>query len=214
VKEILYDWGGANIWLFRAINGWHNDALDAAMRFASFLGDHERFPLYLAMLAFIAWWRVARGADARRWLGVLTVFSIAYVLDGVVVSWLKHTLDFPRPPATLPPEAVHVVGVAEYRHSLPSGHTLFAATCAASLWPLWGRSARIAVACFVGWVALSRVSLGMHFPADALAGLLLALAIVVGVRRALDALAARWAPAQSGAVTRMRRALSSRRHKR
>ena len=215
MKELLYDWGGANAWLFYAINRWHGDALDAVMRLGSFLGDHNRFPGYVAVLTLIALWRITRGDKPRRWLGVLAVFSVAYLLDGLLIDWVKHALDFPRPLAALAPDTVHIVGTPEYRESFPSGHAMFAVTCAASLWPLLGRAGRGAAAAFVLWVAFSRISLGMHFPADVIAAGLLALAIVLSLRLALQKLMRRF----NGITPRIRvarpaRELSSRRRKR
>jgi signal peptidase II len=43
------------------------------------------------------------------------------------------------------------------------------------------RKWRIAGACFVLWVGLSRISLGAHFPADVMAGFLSSLAVVMVV---------------------------------
>jgi len=186
VKTLFYDWGGANTWLFYTLNGWHNDVSDAVMQLGSLLGDHERFAVYLLALVLVAWWRVGRGDNAQRWFNVVVVFSAAYVLDGIIVGWLKHALDFPRPPAALPLESIHLGTPPEYRHSFPSGHAVFAMTCVASLWPLLPRAGHIAAVLFVFWVALSRVNLGVHFPADVVAGALLALAIVLGIRLTLD----------------------------
>ncbi len=70
MKEFFYDWGGANTWLFCTLNAWHNDVSDTVMRLGTLLGDHERFTLYLVVLALIAWWRVERGDLAQRWLRV------------------------------------------------------------------------------------------------------------------------------------------------
>ncbi len=215
MKELLYDWGGVNAWLFYAINRWHGDVLDAAMQLGSTLGDHDRFPVYVAALALIALLRATRGAEPRRWLGVLAVFSVAYVLDGMLIDWLKHALDFPRPLAALAPDTVHVVGAPEYRQSFPSGHTMFVMTCAASLWPLLGRVGRGVAAAFVLWVALSRISLGMHFPADVIAGGLFAFAIVLSLRFALNTLMRRvGGVTERIPVARSRRGLSSRRRTR
>ncbi len=214
MKEIFYDWGGANIWLFYAINGWHNDVLDSVMQIGTALGDHRWFPVYLTVLAIVAWWRVARGAEPLRWLGVLAVFCTAYVLDGVLIDWLKHGLNFPRPPAALAPDTVHLVGTPEYKYSFPSGHAMFATTCATSLWPLLGREGRLAAVALVLWVAWSRISLGVHFPADVIAGALLAIAIVLGIRWALDVLAARALAAEHPPRAHSPRKPASRRHRR
>jgi signal peptidase II len=116
-----------------------------------------------------------------RWMAVIAVFSLAYVLDGVLLGYVKPLLDFPRPPLALPPGTLNIVGIPEYHHSLPSGHSSFAMLVTASLWPVLNRKWRIAGACFVLWVGLSRISLGAHFPADVMAGFISSLAVVVVV---------------------------------
>lgn len=188
MKEVLYDWGGLNVWLFHAVNNLRADWLDTAMQWGTWLGDHDRFPLYLAALGIVALAYLRRPAGAatearmKALLAAMAIFAIAYFLDGWIVSWLKTTLDFPRPPLALPPDSLHVIGPRELHHSLPSGHSVFAATVAASLWPLFRHHGRVALALFVLWVTLSRVSLGVHFPADVLAGSLLGIAVVGAIR--------------------------------
>ena len=191
VKDIFYDWGGLNLWLFHAINNVRGDFFDNFMRLGSFFGDHTQFPIYLGFVALMAIVQLSRApaAEARecalRWLGVMTVFTLAYAVDGPLTNWLKLTLDFPRPPAVLPPEYLHVIGKPEYRHSLPSGHAVFAITVAASLWPMLKHAWRVGLTVFVLWVGISRVSLGAHFPADVLAGYLTGLAVVLIVSLAI-----------------------------
>lgn len=191
MKSVFYDWGGANVWLFHLINNVHGELLDRFMLLGTTLGGHANFVSYLAIAAFAAILCVS--VEARRnphqlerfavnWLAVLAVFSIAYVLDGMLLGWLKPMLDFPRPPLALPLESVRIVGAPEYHHSLPSGHASFAMLVAASLWPALNRGWRIAAALFVLWVGLSRISLGAHFPADVVAGFLSSLLVVLGVR--------------------------------
>lgn len=187
MKEIFYDWGGANVWLFHAINDIRFEWLDKVMLLGTYLGGHTMFVFYLPMLALFA--LIAANQPAQdtalyqarvtRWMAVIAVFSFAYWLDGLLLGVLKPMLDFPRPPLALSLEAVHVVGTPEYHHSLPSGHSSFAMTTVASLWPLLNHNWRAAGAAFVLWVGLSRVSLGAHFPADVLAGYLSSLAVVL-----------------------------------
>lgn len=192
MKEILYDWGGANIWLFHAVNDVHSAYLDQFMLLGTKLGEHALFPFYIGIIALFALHDVAKDRQkTERWLTVITVFSIAYLLDGLLIGALKPLLDFPRPPLALPPGTVHIVGIAEYHHSLPSGHSSFAMLCTASLWPVLNRYARMAGAFFVLWVGLSRISLGAHFPADVLAGFLSSLAVVLLVFAAVHAYARR-----------------------
>ena len=200
VKEILYDWGGANAWLFYAINGVRGEAVDLFMLLGTGLAEHRNFPLYLAMVALIGLFSVAgngRGSwlelrdQSLTWLTLLAVFSVSYLADGWLLGWLKPLLDFPRPFVALPPGTVHVIGVAEDPYSFPSGHASFAMLLAASLWPLLQVRGRWLAGAFVVWVCLSRSSLGFHFPADVAAGSLSCLAVVWTVRRALTFVVAR-----------------------
>jgi len=196
MKEILYDWGGANVWLFHSINDIRFAWLDPVMLLGTALGDHNLFPFYLGVLTLFALVVVNTpfqdSAHHRirvsRWMAVIAVFSLAFFFDGLLLGLLKPLLDFPRPPLALPPDTVNIVGLPEYHHSLPSGHSSFAMLVTASLWPVLGRRWRVAGAIFVLWVGISRVSLGAHFPADVMAGFLSSLAIVLLVHVAVQKL--------------------------
>jgi membrane-associated phospholipid phosphatase len=196
MKEIFYDWGGANIWLFHAINDIRLAWLDKVMLLGTGLGDHTLFPYYLALLTLFA--LVAVNMPVRdpeqykvqvvRWMAVIAVFGVAYLLDGLLLGALKPLLDFPRPPLALTPGTVHIVGIPEFHHSLPSGHSSFAMLVTASLWPVLNRRWRVAGAVFVLWVGISRISLGAHFPADVGAGFLSSLIVVLLVFVAIQKL--------------------------
>ena len=187
MKEILYDWGGGNVWLFHAINDIRFPGLDSIMLLGTSLGDHMLFPLYLGVLALFALFVVNtpfqdtshHRVRVSRWMAAIAVFSLAYLLDAALLGYLKPLLDFPRPPLALPPGTLNIVGIPEYHHSLPSGHSSFAMLVAASLWPVLNRNWRIAAVVYVLWVGISRVSLGAHFPADVMAGFLSSLAVVL-----------------------------------
>jgi len=190
MKEILYDWGGLNAWLFKAINAWHTAWLDQIMLLGSLLAEHDYFVFWLSAFFLVAI-LATRGKPKDAlvpWFALVAVFSVAYLVDGWVVSTLKEWFSFPRPMLALPPNAVHVVGSPEHNlmHSLPSGHTSFAMLIAASLWPVLNRAGRIAAVSFVVWVGLSRMSLGAHFPADVMAGALSSLLVVCGVRKLVN----------------------------
>jgi membrane-associated phospholipid phosphatase len=196
MKEIFYDWGGANVWLFHAINDIRYAWLDDVMLLGTGLGDHFLFPFYVGLLTLFALVVVNTPAQnpayyraqVTRWMAVIAVFSCAYLFDGLLLGVLKPLLDFPRPPLALPPDTVHVVGIPEFHHSLPSGHSSFAMLVTASLWPVLNQRWRVAGAFFVLWVGISRISLGAHFPADVMAGLLSSLVVVLLVYVAVQKL--------------------------
>ncbi len=191
LKEIAYDWGGANVWLFHAINNIRGDYLDPFMLTGTRIGSHALFPYYLAAAFFSALIVVGRALRHDRllgqqlgmlWLSALAVFSLAYVADGAFLMWIKPLLDFPRPPLALGQGNLHIIGAPEFHHSLPSGHTSFSMLVGASFWPVAGRAGRAALIAFVLWVGISRISVGAHFPADVLAGWLTALLVVLMTR--------------------------------
>ena len=195
MKAIFYDWGGLNLWLFHIINNVRGSFIDAFMLLGSRLGEYTNFPLYIAIVTIAALVQSARAAARddvvgevalKAWLVTLAVFACANTIDGFLIGSLKHWLDFPRPPSVLSPELLHVIGTPKYTYSLPSGHAAFAMTVAASLWPVLNCPARIGLAGYVLWVGISRVSLGMHFPADVTAGYALALVVVLILRFILD----------------------------
>ena len=196
MKEVLYDWGGANVWLFHVINDIRFVWLDKVMLLGTELGDHTLFPFYLGLLALCALAvadtpgqePVHYRLQVTRWMAVIAVFSCAYLFDGLLLAVLKPALDFPRPPLALPPGTVQVVGTPEYHHSLPSGHSSFAMLVTASLWPVLKHGWRVAGVIFVLWVGVSRISLGAHFPADVMAGFLSGLAVVMLVYVAIQKL--------------------------
>lgn len=192
MKSVLYDWGGLNLWLFQLINGLRSAWLDAFMLAGSWLGDPDRvWPILLLALLFA--WRggiAQNDARGRAWRVTLAVFLFGYALDGLLVHGLKLWLDFPRPPLALPATALHVIGEPVFRHSLPSGHAAFAMLVAAGFWPRAVWPVRLLLAGFVLWVGLSRISLGAHFPADVIAGGMLAFVVV----RLLYRLARRFEP--------------------
>ena len=196
MKYWLYDWGGLNDVLFHIINAHHAPWLDGLMLAVSWVSDHDRFPIYMGGFALMCLWRVWRDPNApaaRAWVLALATFSMGYLLDGALVLGLKTTLDFPRPAAVFSPENLAIVGTPEFRFSFPSGHASFATLVAAVTWPMASsRPARLGLAVYVLLACLSRPYLGFHFPADVVAGSVLAMLVTIAVRAALEkALAAR-----------------------
>ena len=190
MKAFFYDWEGLNVWLFYVINNVHSDFIDRVMLFGTALADRQYISIYVGMVAFIAVWSIhsaklgttIAGQRETRWLLVLSVLSIGFLVDSALVIALKHVLALPRPPLALPPGTVHIVGVGKLNHSFPSGHTVIATLIVGSLWPLLNRPGRAVAVVFVLWAALSRISLGMHFPVDVLGGFVLSLIVVIIVR--------------------------------
>ncbi len=93
-------------------------------------------------------------------------------LAGLYSNGMKRVFALPRPASVLDPSRLHVIGETLHANSFPSGHAVTAFTLAALLVlaskkPL--RTASWAVPCAV-LIALSRIAVGAHWPADIAAG--------------------------------------------
>ena len=197
MKAALYDWGGANVWLFHLVNDRRGGVLDSIMLLGTQLSDYRNFAAYVTMAVLAALLAAAResvsGESGRRtlhtgsafdqcityrWIATLAVFCVAYFADGLLLTLAKPWFDFPRPLLSLPANAVHVIGKPELRQRFPSGHASFAVTFVASIWPMLRRFSRCLAVLFVCWVCLSRINVGAHFPADIIGAIVTALLVV------------------------------------
>ena len=104
----------------------------------------------------------------------------AFVLGGLVTHGLKPWLALPRPGKVIPPEMLHFIGSPVINfESMPSGHSL-AALAMGSLWVCLlraqqGPKALTLALMGLAWtvailIALSRIAVGAHWPADVLVG--------------------------------------------
>ncbi len=181
----LYEWYGLNRALFHLINHWHAAWWDRLVLTMTWLGDHERYPYFMAIVLVLV-------SVSRRWMPRrnVVVFGVGYALTGLIVLGMKPYLDFPRPLMALGQRAVVVVGRPEWHHSFPSGHATFSVLLAASLSAGTSRPLRWTLWIGAALVCVSRVAVGAHFPADVVGGALIAAAVVGVLRPSLRRLGA------------------------
>jgi undecaprenyl-diphosphatase len=153
-------------WLHR---GARHSALVQTLAVASRLGDGVAWYLLIAGLA------LAGGTHGR---DVAVQMMLAGAVNLPLYFWLKRTIGRPRPFAACPDIRACVRALDCF--SFPSGHTLHAAaflTIFASYFP-WAGAALLP---FVILVALSRVTLGLHYPSDVAAGAAIGVLVASGV---------------------------------
>ncbi|MBW8725907.1 MAG: phosphatase PAP2 family protein [Inquilinus limosus] len=157
---------GLGIWWYAlAILGW------LGFRFAAFLAAYGDVR--------------ARHLKRARGFG----FMLVALLATTVSNWLlKAAIGRPRPRHLFRQDAFapHPFGWDLFSNSFPSGHAQTMATAMTALWilfPRWGW----AFALLGGLVALSRVVVTSHYPADIVAGAWLGVAVALAVRRCLEA---------------------------
>lgn len=187
LPKALSDWFtvlsslGWDVDLFRTIHlSWRQPWLDVLFLLLTYTGDgHIQIPLLLAA----CFWKQTRS------LGLAILAT--YASSGIIRLLLKDIFDRPRPtnlpfadPVTWPYEApawfLKTFDIVPYGNSsFPSGHTTtsFAIAFTVAWWFHGTKQAwigYIAMAWATG-VALSRVYIGVHFPADVVSGAALAL---------------------------------------
>ncbi|MBD0349317.1 MAG: phosphatase PAP2 family protein [Thermoleophilia bacterium] len=144
-------------------------------------------PLTVLFVVASAWWLkglaftfAAAWLDARAGrtipVAALAVTACALAADGVAVG-LKHTFDRERPAHNL--AGFDPLGATPDSPSLPSGHAASAFAAAVLLAVLYPRLRAPALA-VAALVALSRIYLGVHFPADVALGAAVGTAVGLG----------------------------------
>ncbi len=165
------------LWLQRFSHPW----LDAFFLAVTSLGSRE---FYMTLIPLV-YWCVDRRVGLR--------LGLAFLVSIYLNFFLKDLLRLPRPAGpglrVLSPER-------DLGYGFPSGHAQGNAT-------VWGylaaayrrRWLTVLAALLVTLVSLSRLYLGVHYPADVAGGIALGLGVVAGFRAAEGALARRtWPP--------------------
>lgn len=102
------------------------------------------------------------------------------IVGAIIVNILKDYFAMPRPPAVYSADAFHLIGKAYKARSFPSGHTMTAFLLASVCFCYAQHAAwKVTFVLLAVLVGLSRVLIGVHWPADVLVGG--ALGIVVGL---------------------------------
>lgn len=193
-KHTLYDWFGYNQVIFKWVNqAFSSPAYDSGMLFLAHTFDVKNYPYFMGVLVAYAllialWHRMRSRNDARSryfvpaWIGSLSVLAVGFVSMGLVIKTMKAYFSFPRPYVVFPKGDIRVLDAAieagkDY-HSFPSGHAAFATLMVAGLWPVLSKDMRAFGFALVALVCWSRMAVGVHFPADVLASVLVVLVVV------------------------------------
>lgn len=125
-------------------------------------------PLYAA--ATIALWLLARPYGAARWKLACTSGLVSAAIAVVANQAVSHLWERPRPFAAHP-ALTHLLSAPSPDPSFPSDHAAaaFAIAFAVLAFSRWAGIGFLAAATLIG---LSRVALGLHYPSDVLAGML------------------------------------------
>jgi undecaprenyl-diphosphatase len=129
-------------------------------------------PLYA--LATVGLWFLARPYGSARWKLASASGLVAAAVALLTNQVISHLWERPRP-FTAHPALTHVLSARTTDPSFPSDHAAaaFAIAFAVFAFSRWGGALFLGTATLI---ALSRIALGMHYPSDVLAGMLVGLA--------------------------------------
>jgi len=174
-------WSDAELKVVIAVNAAHNAALDVVARVVNTLFGPGGAPLVgLLLVALVLLLAKSWAAAVRAGILLTLSWGLAEVVKAIVQR--------PRPDAT---QLTHLIVADPLTNSYPSGHTAFAvAVVCTVVLVLARRPARYtAIACgavLVLVTAWSRVYLGVHYPTDVLASIVVVPAFAVLVHAILS----------------------------
>ncbi len=138
------------------------------------------------------------------WVGVFIVLISGYAVNGLAVKAVKNVFAYERPYVALradrpssPSEDtlrkriaikysdIHVLEKMDEEkstQSFPSGHVAFSVFMLVALWPVLSNGAAWFGGFFVALMCWSRISLGVHFPADVLGAILISTPLMMLVQ--------------------------------
>lgn len=167
------------------------------------------FALYFGCFFLTVLWKLIRRREGVKTYisfcsGVMVILVVGFVVNAAAIHTLKSVFAMPRPyailtdqpepyvkykqwssNAPLPKQPVYQLEKQEpeeaYR-SFPSGHVAFATLMLVAFWPLLNNFAAFVGACFVLLVGWSRISLGVHFPADVMGSIIITTPLIMLLR--------------------------------
>jgi len=183
MKLILYHWLGLNEYLFTLLNSSLNKGLlpyffyiiSILFKEFVFLIYYSAFMVYQVRQMVII--KPNYEAYDRVFNKVVKIGSI-YAGVMVVYTFLKYTVNFPRPYCSIS----RFISINNFAHerclsSFPSAHTAMAVIVCWWVWPYANRLGRILLIALVMLVGLSRITLAMHYPADIVWSIIISLSI-------------------------------------
>lgn len=188
LQEFLYNFYGFNKQLFMYINTITNVSLFPKIlkifSQAFFIGNFAL--IYIATCSYF-YFKIKKSGNPQEnfWpiYKILVKTGIIYAFFSLSYALLKFTINLPRPFCSLPiSDFVTILNTNKERclSSFPSAHSALSILVAYFLWPYVTNTCRLLLCIIIIMVAISRITLAMHYPADILYSALIII-IIVGI---------------------------------
>jgi membrane-associated phospholipid phosphatase len=174
--EILYNFQGLNTELFIKLNHLTNIGIfPLLLNWLSNIFFIANFAIAYIFVCIYFYFKLRTNPNPPQ--AFMPIYSelvhvgICYALLGFTYSALKFTINLSRPFCSL--DASQFITIIDTTHerclsSFPSAHTGLSILVTYCLWPYINKIGKILMISVVILVALSRITLAMHYPADIL----------------------------------------------
>ncbi len=189
--ELLYNFQGFNqamfLWINRMTN--HFSIIAHILQIISYCFNIFNFAIayVLYCIYFYIKLKKIQAVDQRQvefWFiyNKVIMIGIIYTIFGCTYTILKFTINLPRPFCSLPIDnfiTIADVGLERCLSSFPSSHSGLTLLVAYFIWPHITTKQKIVVFLIVLLVAISRITLAMHYPADTVYSFLITVIIII-----------------------------------
>jgi membrane-associated phospholipid phosphatase len=177
--ELYYNFLGLNQQLFLLINHTTNvSILPYILQIISWLFGIANFAVYYILLCMWAYFNSCNTNTYNK----LARFGIIYTVFGLTYAALKFQVNLPRPFCSLASGSfITIVNTSSERclSSFPSSHTGLALLLTYFIWEYLTWIQKIVALLVVVAVGISRITLAMHYPADIIYSLLIAILVIM-----------------------------------
>jgi len=190
--EFFYNFLGLNHKLFFIINKATNIGILAEiLQFVSWFFSISKFAVYYILFCIYFYIKLKRIVDlnqrqSRFWAlyNNMTLIGVTYTIFGLIYSILKFSINLPRPFCSLRNEEFFTIintNLERCLSSFPSAHTGLALLVLYFLWQYLNIIQKIIGLLIILLVAISRITLAMHYPSDIIYSFLtVTIVIVIG----------------------------------
>ncbi len=188
--DFFYNFLGLNQQLFLLINhGTNISILPYIFQIISWFFGITHFAVYYIIYCVYIYIKLIKIQNQDQFFisfwsyyNKLAKAGITYTIFGLTYSVLKFSVNLPRPFCSLAgQDFVTVANTAAERclSSFPSSHTGLALLIAYFVWPELSIKQKIAAILVVMLVAISRITLAMHYPADIIYSCFIATIVII-----------------------------------
>lgn len=187
--DSLYNFYGLNQKLFLQINHSTNiGILPHILKNISWLFSISKFAVYYIVATCFVYFKLNSLESSDRsiyfWLkyNELVRAGITYSIFGFIYAGLKFAVNKPRPFCSLAQDQFFTIANTAHERclsSFPSAHTGIAVMIAYFIWPYLKFPHKIITCIIVMIACISRITLAMHYPADIIGGVIIALFVII-----------------------------------